>query len=103
MADIDAAEKRAETLRSLIRHENDVTNHRASWLLVAQGILFAATANLLHEHWFPVLVIAIVGVALCLSIGHALANSYQSRKYLKASWKEYLSERELDCTQFAPP
>lgn len=100
--DIDAAEKRAETLRTLIRHENDVTNHRTSWLLVAQGILFAAAVNLLHKHWFPVLVLALIGIGLCVSIGHALANSYQSRRYLKAIWRNYLSERHLDWSQFAP-
>jgi len=33
-----------ETLRSMVRHENDLINQRMGWLLQLQGFLFAALA-----------------------------------------------------------
>jgi len=35
-------EQYATVIRELIRHENDVTNHRIMWLLVVQGLLVNA-------------------------------------------------------------
>lgn len=29
----------ATVIREMIRHENDVTNHRIMWLLIAQGLI----------------------------------------------------------------
>lgn len=80
-------EKYAEILRALIRQENDVTNHRTTWLLVAQGILFAAASGLIKVHWFPTTVIGFVGILTAFSIGHVLQNSYDSRQYLKRTWR----------------
>ena len=35
-------EQYATVIRELIRHENDVTNHRIMWLLIVQGLLLNA-------------------------------------------------------------
>jgi hypothetical protein len=35
-------EQYATVIRALIRHENDMTNHRIMWLLVMQGLLVNA-------------------------------------------------------------
>lgn len=37
-------EQQAETIRAMIRHENELANHRASWLNGVQGLLFTAMA-----------------------------------------------------------
>jgi hypothetical protein len=39
-----ATEERANIVRDMIEHENDVTNHRVTWLLTIQGFLLAALA-----------------------------------------------------------
>ena len=38
----------ASVIRELIRHENDVTNHRIMWLLVFQGLITNAYVNALR-------------------------------------------------------
>lgn len=95
-------EKHAEILRALIRQENDVTNHRTTWLLVSQGILFAAASALIRVHWFPTIVVGVVGILTALSIGHALKNSYESRQYLKRTWRKRLEERGYKWEDFPP-
>jgi hypothetical protein len=81
-----ALEKDAETLRMLIRHENDLTNHRTTWLLVSQGILFTAAAVFTRIHWVPALVVGTVGIILAVSIGQSLTNSYEARQFFKKTW-----------------
>jgi len=81
-------EKDAEILRALIRHENELTNHRVTWLLVSQSILFAAAAVFVKIHWLPSVVLAIVGIVFAVSIGQSLENSYEARQYLKRTWRE---------------
>ena len=95
-------ESHAVVLRALIRQENDVTNHRTTWLLVAQGILFAAAAAFLKVNWFPALVVGGVGILVALSIGHALRNSYESRLYLKRKWRERLQASGFKWEDFPP-
>ena len=95
-------EKHAEVLRALIRHENDVTNQRTTWLLVSQGILFAAASAFLRIHWFPAAVVAVVGFVLALSIGQSLLNSYEARQYLKTSWRKKLESAGYQWSDFPP-
>jgi hypothetical protein len=95
-------EKYAEVLRALIRQENDVTNQRTTWLLVSQGILFAAAAAFAKAHWVPSIVVASVGFVLALSIGQSLQNSYEARQYLKVSWRQKLESVGLQWTDFPP-
>lgn len=95
-------EKYAEVLRALIRHENDVTNQRTTWLLVSQGILFAAASAFLRNHWFPAVVVAVVGFVLALSIGQSLHNSYEARQNLKASWRQKLGSAGYQWSDFPP-
>ena len=102
MDERDELEKRAEILRSLIRHENELTNHRTAWLLVAQGILFAAAAAFVKVHWFPTIVVGVVGFGIAMSIGHTLSNSFESRQYFKKSWRELLGARGFKWEDFPP-
>lgn len=95
-------EKYAEILRALIRQENDVTNHRTTWLLVAQGILFAAASALIKIHWFPTVVVGVLGILTAVSIGHALRNSFESRVYLKRTWRERVTQQGYKWEDFPP-
>jgi len=97
-----ALEKHAEILRALIRHENEVTNQRTTWLLVSQGVLFAAASVFVKIHWFPAIVVSSVGIVLALSIGQSLQNSFEARGYLKRSWRERLKDAGYKWEDFAP-
>ena len=61
-------------LNGEIQHENDLLNHRLTWLLTLEGLLFASFGLLIarQQEDFPVVVICIVGAAACGSIGYIL-------------------------------
>ena len=70
-------------IREMIRHEDDVTNHRIMWLLVGQG--FIANAYILAESkgTFSIFILALVGIFVTLSAFLMLYRSYQARGYLQ--------------------
>lgn len=92
----------AEILRTMIKNENDYTNHRTTWLLVAEGLLVAGATNLLKDHPGPAIGLAIVGILVALSYGHALQNSLDSRQYLKRLWKDRIAARGYDIEDVLP-
>ena len=95
-------EKDAEILRALIRHENDLTNHRTTWLLVSQSILFGAAGFFARVHWLPPVVVGVVGVVLAISIGQSLENSFEARQYFKKKWREQLTAAGFAWEDFPP-
>src|SRR6188768_3961549 len=82
----------ATALRELLRHENDLTNHRIMWLLIGQG--FIANAFLTSNGSVTVkLGLQVVGILLTLSAFVMLYKSYQARGYI-----EYLGNRAKEGT-----
>jgi hypothetical protein len=77
----------ATALRELLRHENDLTNHRIMWLLIGQGFIanafVTATTNPSFKFGLP-----IIGILLTLSAFVMLYKSYQARGYI-----EFLGQR----------
>jgi hypothetical protein len=72
----------ATALRELLRHENDLTNHRIMWLLVGQGFIANAfVANNGSESMKFGL--QVVGILLTLSAFVMLYKSYQARGYIE--------------------
>ncbi len=69
-------------IRELIRHENDVTNHRIMWLLIGQGFIGTIYLNAVREGGSISMWISIVGIVLTLSAFLVLYKSYQARGYL---------------------
>ncbi|HVK57570.1 MAG TPA: hypothetical protein VM735_02230 [Candidatus Kapabacteria bacterium] len=70
-------------IREMIRHENDVTNHRIMWLLIGQGLIANAYVSAGSERARVVLIMAPVGILLSLSAFVILYKSYQARGYLQ--------------------
>jgi hypothetical protein len=70
-------------IREMIRHENDVTNHRIMWLLIGQGLIANAyvSAGSARDQVAPTL--ALVGILVTLSAFVILYKSYQARGYLE--------------------
>jgi len=77
----------ATALRELLRHENDLTNHRIMWLLIGQGFIANAfvTTNGSVSMKFG---LQIVGILLTMSAFVMLYKSYQARGYI-----EYLGNK----------
>ena len=67
----------------MIRHENDLTNHRTMWLLIVQGLLANAYVAARGGGGRPViLMLSLVGILVTLSAFVMLYKSYQARGYL---------------------
>jgi len=70
-------------IREMIRHENDVTNHRIMWLLIGQGLIANAYVGAGSERPSVVSVLAPVGILVTLSTFVILYKSYNARGYLQ--------------------
>ena len=73
----------ATVIREMIRHENDVTNHRIMWLLIVQGLIANAAVSAGREHTEAMALMAGVGILVTLSAFVILYKSYQARGYLQ--------------------
>jgi hypothetical protein len=78
-------------IREMIRHENDVTNHRIMWLLIGQGLIANAYVGAGAQREDVVATLAVVGILVTLSAFVILYKSYQARGYL-----EFLGEHAKD-------
>jgi len=72
----------ATVIREMIRHENDVTNHRIMWLLIVQGLIANAYISAGRDRSGVITTLAIVGILVTLSAFIILYKSYQARGYL---------------------
>jgi hypothetical protein len=70
-------------IREMIRHENDVTNHRIMWLLIGQGFFANAYASSKGGGLSPGFLFPLVGILVTLSAFLMLYKSYQARTYLQ--------------------
>jgi hypothetical protein len=70
-------------IREMIRHENDVTNHRIMWLLIVQGLIANAYVGAGHDNQKIGSMLAPVGILVALSAFVILYKSYQARGYLQ--------------------
>ena len=70
-------------IREMIRHENDVTNHRIMWLLIVQGLIANAYVSAGKGNENIVGTLAPVGILVTLSAFVILYKSYQARGYLQ--------------------
>jgi len=57
-----------------IRHENDLLNHRTTWMLTVQGLLFAALALFLKDrpNRLAASIVCLIGIVSCVSMGYSL-------------------------------
>ena len=74
-------EQYASVIRDLIKHENDVTNHRTMWLLIVQGLLINAYVGVRQDREVAN-GMAMAGILVTLSAFVLLYKSYQARGYL---------------------
>lgn len=72
----------ASVIRDLIKHEDDVTNHRLMWMLIIQGLLANAYVSARVADLRAANAIALAGILVTLSAFVMLYKSYQARGYL---------------------
>jgi hypothetical protein len=70
-------------IREMIRHEDDVTNHRIMWLLVGEGFIANAYILVKSEGASTRSTLEIAGMLVALSAFLMLYRSYQARGYLQ--------------------
>jgi hypothetical protein len=78
-----AREQYTVVIREMIRHENDLTNHRIMWLLIGQGFFANAYAASKSGGQSPGFLFPLVGILVTLSAFLMLYRSYQARTYLQ--------------------
>jgi hypothetical protein len=76
-------EQYAMVIREMIRHENDLTNHRIMWLLVGEGFIANAYVVAKPEGASANSMLSLVGILIALSAFLMLYRSYQGRGYLQ--------------------
>jgi hypothetical protein len=70
-------------IRELIRHENDLTNHRIMWLLIGQGFIANAYVSAKVQDAPAFSMFGLVGMLIAVSAFVMLYRSYQARCYLQ--------------------
>lgn len=76
-------EQYTTVIREMLRHENDVTNHRIMWLLIGQGFIANAFVTAEGAGQSTELMLPLVGILVTLSAFVMLYKSYQARGYLQ--------------------
>jgi hypothetical protein len=78
-------EQYAAVIRDMIRHEDDVINHRVMWLLIGQGFIanaFVVAKNEKNVSETTNVMLSVAGILVTLSAFVMLYKSYQARGYL---------------------
>ena len=76
-------------IRQMINHEDTLINHRYTWMLVTQALLFAALGVFWPEKALLMkVIICIIGLLTCVSIGHSLRLSHRACTNLKKHWDD---------------
>jgi len=73
----------ATVIREMIRHENDLTNHRIMWLLIGEGFISTAYVSSATQSALTGVVLLRGGILVALSAFVMLYRSYQARGYLQ--------------------
>lgn len=83
-----------------LKHENDMLNHRLSWLWTLQGFLFASFGLLSKEMniagKIPISIICAVGICSCFSVGYSVQKGHQVLDVLHLAIKNIANKIEAD-------
>ena len=82
-------------IRQMIQHEDDLLNHRLTWMWTLEGLLFGAVGFMWKESVAPLIAIATVGLFSCISVGYSLDSGLRAVRDLlgmASSFKDQLPE-----------
>lgn len=91
----------AEAVREMIAHEDDLLNNRMNWLLVIQGLLFAALDSVKNA---PGLVYVLIAFGFLISISSKVAFIASDRaiRNLLGYWDEHLKSANRRWQDYPP-
>jgi hypothetical protein len=78
----------ASTIRQMIAHEDDLINHRLTWLAQLQGFLFAALGFAWEKDRVLVPGLVVVGIVTALSVHAACLFSGKAVNGLREEWEK---------------
>jgi len=81
-------EQYTTVIRDMIKHENEVTNHRIMWLLIGQGFIANGFIFAWQAKEIPQIVIAFLGIVVAFPAFVVLYKSYLARGYLQFLGKQ---------------
>jgi len=85
----------------MIAHEDSLANSRANWLILIQGLLFAAFSGL-EDNVRTTIVLAAVGIVVSLSFFISLKTNEKAIGNLLAFWDRHL-QRTAESWEDYPP
>lgn len=89
-------------IRNLIKHENELINHRLGWLMTTQSLLYVALGLVWKQGIGSVIIIALVGSLSCLSFGYALKFADKAIAQILETYREKLRKEEKDEEDYPP-
>jgi hypothetical protein len=95
----------AQAVRTMIAHEDDLLNNRMNWLLVVQGLLFAALGSLADvSSSIPGLVYVLIAFGFLISISSKVAfiSGDRAIRNLLAYWDEHLESANRRWQDYPP-
>jgi hypothetical protein len=98
---MNSATEFADRIRNMIRHESILVNHRMTWFLTCQSILFAALSFAWGKDWLPV-VLSTIGLVVCLSFHVSMCASIRAVQGLEQCWFEKCKELEIEPSSEPP-
>lgn len=82
-------DEHAKIVRSMIEHENNLTDQRVKWMLTAQGLLFTALAFALKDASALVQLLCFLGVAVAIATILNVYFSTRAVERLTLWWNEH--------------
>ena len=77
----------AEIIRAMIRHENDLTNHRLTWFVLVEGLLAAALGQVFQKSFEVTEAIGVIGLLVSVPTLYSAWCANQAVKRLKKWWR----------------
>ena len=81
-----------EDYRHSFEHEHQLIDRKITWLLTSQTILFAALGfSLRTPSLMLVGIMALVGLAICFSIGVGLVGNIRAKRFVHSDYDKFLA------------
>jgi hypothetical protein len=92
----------AEAVRSMLALETTLVSQSINWMLVVQGFLFGAVAQLHEEHKF-ILVFGLVGLSIPTIFLHSFKTSERAIAEILVRWNAFKNSLSDEERFFLPP
>ena len=92
----------ADRLRGMIQHETELVNHRMTWFLASQTLLFAAIGVVWEKNLLIQLTLALVGIVIGVSFHVSIQAAIRAVQRLEQCWLEKCNAWGID-PQAEPP